>query len=152
ANVRLQDVDAAVLQVGNDLPDGAVPLAGCDWNADLLLEPLEHLDVARHGGFFEKKDVVRSNGAGELDQHGWRNGAMRVEHDGVVGALALACVLDHLRQPEDVLRIARERVWAAGAELVRLRTGVHADLVAARPPEQTIDRHAPRLASDVPQG
>src|SRR5262249_59249877 len=31
-------------------------------------------------------------------------------------------------------------------------TGVHADLVAARPPEQTIDRHAPRLASDVPQG
>ena len=41
---------------------------------------------------------------------------------------------------------------AAGADLVGLRRGIDADLVARRPAEQAIDRHAPELAGDVPQG
>ena len=52
----------------------------------------------------------------------------------------------------DVVRVAGERMRPAGAGLVRLRRGVHADLVAARPAEQAVDGHAPELAGDVPQG
>ena len=40
---------------------------------------------------------------------------------------------------------------SAGAELRRLGGGVHADLVAQRPAEQAVDRHAPEFARDVPQ-
>ena len=59
AAVRLEDVEAAVLQVRHELPDGAVALAGRQRDRDLLLEPLEHLDVARHRRLLDEQHVVR---------------------------------------------------------------------------------------------
>ena len=42
--IRLQDVDAVVLQVRYHFPDAPIALAGRDRHANLLLETLEDLD------------------------------------------------------------------------------------------------------------
>ena len=68
AAVGLENVDAAFLEEGSKPPDRALPLARGQRHADLLLEPLEHLDVARHGRLLDEQQVVRLHRVGELDR------------------------------------------------------------------------------------
>src|ERR1700735_4673362 len=58
ATVGPQNVQATILQIGNELPDGAIAFAGGQRNCNLFLQPLEHLDVARHGRFLDEKYIV----------------------------------------------------------------------------------------------
>src|SRR5207253_7533236 len=82
ARIGLKNVETAFVQVRDEFPNGAVAFAGSQWNGDVLLEAFEDLDVAGHGGLFEKEQVVRLEGRGQLDERGRRNGAMGVEHYG----------------------------------------------------------------------
>ena len=50
------------------------------------------------------------------------------------------------------LGLPEKRMRPAGAGLVGLGRGIHADFVADVAAQQVIDRHAPELAGDVPQG
>ena len=118
---------------------------------NLLLEPLEHLDVARHGGLLEEEQVVRLERAGELDQHGRRDGAVGVEHDRAARPDLLARGLDGRDDPLDVRGRAAVFVGAAGRQLLRLRRVVDANPVAGRAAEQPVNRRVPQLAGEVPQ-
>jgi len=59
AAIRLQHIEAALVQVGDELPDGPVALAGRQRDADRLLDALEHLDVARYGRLLQEEQVVK---------------------------------------------------------------------------------------------
>src|SRR5262249_55087063 len=146
------DVDTALVQVGDHLPDGAVALAGGQRNVNRLLEALEHLDVAGNRGLLDEQNVIRFEGAGELDEGGRRHGTVGVEHDRAVGADLVARRLDGLYHAVDVGGIAGMLVDAVRRHFLGLGRVIDADAIAARAAEQAIDRHAPQLAGDVPAG
>ncbi len=138
-------------QVRQDSPDRAIAFAAGQRNLHLLLDALERLDVSRHGGLFEKQDLVRLNRRGELNQRGRRHGAMGVEHDRAVLARRAA---GPAAPPRPSSRCRPGRPIAASAELpilTALAGRIDANLVARRAAEQPIDGHAPQLAGDVPQ-
>ena len=88
ADVGLEHVDAALVQVWDEFPDGAVAFAGGQGHVDRLLEALENLDVAGHGGFLDEKHVLRLKRIGQLDEESRGHGAVGIEHDSAVGAEA----------------------------------------------------------------
>src|SRR5262245_58547204 len=92
--VRLDYVEAALMQIRDELPDGAVALAGRQGNADRFLQSFEDFDVSGYGRLLDEQDVARLDHRGKLNEERRRQGAMSIEDHHAVRADLLSLVSD----------------------------------------------------------
>src|SRR5262249_3704427 len=106
-------------EIGQELVDGPVALPGRQRDGNVFLQAFEHFNVTWNGGLFEEEKVVGLECAGQLNQHGRRDGTVGVEHDGATRTDLFARGLDGGNDAVDLRWRAARFVRAAGRQLLR---------------------------------
>jgi hypothetical protein len=175
AQIRLQDHRRLLLENFPEAPLREDPLAGRNRQVRATRDVGHRVDVLAVDRFFDEHRLVRLDCLDQELRGGGADRAVEVDadvgirtnslaqHREVVGRLLHeAWRLDESRPAPRAVLIAAAQVRSGleGGEALRLlrldrvnraRVRVDADAVASRPTQQFMDRHAKRLALDVPQ-
>lgn len=168
-DVRLQDVDGAVVQEALRIPAAVEALAQGDGDSGELAELLDPFMVLAEQGFLDEERVVGLQSLGELFGHGFVQPAVKIEggvhaerfhnlepvHTGLEGFWCVKPVDVFGSVHLDCAEALGPTFFCRGFDIagsVAADPGVHFDLVADGAAQELVQRHIEPAGLEIPEG